>query len=91
MDVNIQLPDDISQSLQQNWDNVPRHALEALAVEAYRTGALSEFQVQRLLGLATRFQVHGLLKEHRVPLRYTAADLEDDLDAHRELGLLPRR
>ena len=65
----------------------PRQALEAIAVEGYRAGALTENQVRRLLGLETRFQVHSLLKEHRVPLRYTEADLEDDLAAHRELGI----
>jgi hypothetical protein len=26
-----------------------------------------------------------------VPLRYTEADVEDDLSAHRELGILPSR
>jgi hypothetical protein len=35
--------------------------------------------------------VHALLKEHHVPLRYTEADVEDDLSAHRELGILPSR
>jgi len=39
--------------------------------------------------LESRFQVHEVLKAHRVPLRYTEADLEDDLRAHRELGVLP--
>lgn len=48
--------------------NLSRHALEALAVEGYRTGALTETQVRRLLGLETRFEVHALLKEHKVPL-----------------------
>jgi hypothetical protein len=52
-------------------------------VEGYRTGALSETQVRRMLGLESRFDVHALLKEHRVPLRDTQADLEDDLAAHR--------
>ncbi|MBI3490260.1 MAG: UPF0175 family protein [Acidobacteria bacterium] len=65
--------------------------VEAIAVEAYRTGALTETQVRRLLQLKTRFQVHALLKEHHVPLRYSEADLEDDLRAHRELGVLPGR
>jgi predicted HTH domain antitoxin len=63
----------------------------AIAVEAYRTGALTDSQVRRLLGLESRFQVHALLKEHHVPLQYTAADLEDDLRAQRELGILPSR
>ena len=67
---------------------MPRHALEALAVDAYRTGALTERQVQRVLGLESRFQVHALLKEHRVPLRYTEADLEGDLAVQRALGIL---
>ena len=89
MKVTIQLPDDISAALEGQWDNVPRHSLEAIAVEGYRTGALTEAQVRRLLELDTPFQVHALLKEHHGPLRYTEADLEDDLCAHRELGVLP--
>jgi hypothetical protein len=52
---------------------------------------LTEAQVRRLLELETRFQVHALLKEHQVPLRYTETDVEDDLSAHRELGILPSR
>lgn len=91
MQVTIQLPADISAALEEQWDNVPRRSLEAIAVEGYRTGALTEAQVRRLLELDTRFQVHALLKEHHVPLQYTSADLEDDLSAHRELGILPHR
>jgi predicted HTH domain antitoxin len=91
MKVTIQLPEDISAALAGQWDNVPRRSLEAIAVEGYRTGALTEAQVRRLLELETRFQVHALLKEHQVPLRYTEADVEDDLSVHRELGIPPSR
>jgi hypothetical protein len=42
-----------------------------------------------LLGYETRFQVHALLKEHHVPLRYSVADVEGDVAVHRELGFLP--
>ena len=91
MKVTIQLPEDISAALEAQWDNVPRRSLEAIAIEGYRTGGLTEAQVRRLLELDTRFQVHALLKEHHVPLRYTEADLEDDLSVHRELGILPGR
>jgi hypothetical protein len=69
MTVTIQLPADISAALGERWDDVPRRALEAIAIEGYRTGALSEGQVRRVLGLETRFQVHAMLKEHHVPLR----------------------
>jgi predicted HTH domain antitoxin len=91
MRVTIQLPDDISAALEEQWDDVPRRSLEAIAVEAYRTGALSESQVRRLLELDSRFQVHALLKAHHVPLQYAANDLDDDLRTQRELGILPTR
>ena len=91
MKVTIDLPEDIAAALNGEWKDVPRQALEAIAVEAYRTGVLSENQVRRLLGYESRFQVHALLKAHRVPLNYTRADLENDLDAHRALGILPDR
>lgn len=91
MVVTINLPEDISESLAGRWGNVSRHALETIAVEGYRTGALTETQVRRLLGLETRFETHALLKEHRVPLLYTEVDLEEDLAAHRDLVILSGR
>jgi hypothetical protein len=83
MQLTLSLPDD-------RWTDVPRQALEAVAVEGYRTGVLSEYQIQRLLRFESRFEVHALLKEHRVPFRYSEADVESDLAAHRALGI-PRR
>src|SRR5262249_19103707 len=91
MKVTIDLPEDVSAALRGRWDDVPRRSLEAIAVEGYRIGALTEAQVRRLLQLETRFHVHALLKEHHVPLHYTEADLEDDIRAHRELDVLPGR
>ena len=91
MQVTIQLPADISAALAAQWDNIPRRSLEAIAVEGYRTGALTEAQVRRLLEMDTRFKVHALLKAHLVPLHYTSADIEDDLRTQRELGILPSR
>jgi Uncharacterised protein family (UPF0175) len=91
MHLTLNLPDDISAALEGGWEDVSRHALEAVAAEAYRTGVLSENQVRRLLGLESRFQVHALLKAHRVPLRYTEADVEHDLAGHREVGILRDR
>jgi predicted HTH domain antitoxin len=91
MEVTITLPEDILAALEGRWGDVSRRSLEAIAVEAYRSGALNEGQVRRVLQFDTRFQVNVLLKAHRVPLRYTVADLESDLSAHRELGILPER
>ena len=87
MHVAFDLPEDISEALRGRGGNVSRRALEALAIEGYRSGDLSETQVKRLLGFESRFQVHALLKEHGVPYRYSEADLQHDLAAHRDLGL----
>jgi predicted HTH domain antitoxin len=89
--VTIQLLDDMSAALEEQWQDMPRRSLEAIAVEAYRTGALTDSQVRRMLGSESRFQLHALLKEHHVSLHYTAADFEHDLQAQRELGTLRSR
>jgi hypothetical protein len=54
MKVTIDLPEDVSAALKGRWDDVPRRSLEAIAVESYRIGALTEAQVRRLLQLETR-------------------------------------
>jgi hypothetical protein len=56
-------------------------ALEAIAVDGYRTQRLSESEVRRMMGYQTRMQVHALLKEHDIYLHYTMADWEQDKQA----------
>jgi hypothetical protein len=89
MQLTINLPEDVTEALRVTWGDVSRHALEALAVEGYRTRALTENQVKRLLNFETRFQVHALLREYQVPYDYTETDLEEDLATHWRLGILP--
>jgi len=38
MEVVLSVPDDILEKLQAQWDDLPHHALEALAAAAYRAG-----------------------------------------------------
>jgi hypothetical protein len=68
------------------WDDLPRHLVEQIALEGCQNGWLSEEQVRRLLGYETRLEVHGFLKDHNVPWRYTLEHLERDREAHRQLG-----
>jgi hypothetical protein len=56
-------------------------ALEAIAVDGYRTQRLTESEVRRMMGYQTRMQVHALLKEHDVYLHYGMADWEQDKQA----------
>ena len=50
MTVTIELPDDIAEAFSASGD-LSRHALEVLAVDAYRQKALTQAQASRLLGL----------------------------------------
>ncbi len=88
MEVASSLPDDVVQQLQTQWgEDIPRHILESVALEGYRSRVLGEEGVRRLLGLATRFDVHAFLAAHQVPLNYTLEDLAQDRDTARRLGI----
>jgi len=87
MEVAIHVPDDIAQCLQQKWGgDMPRHVLESVALECFRARILGESQLRRLLGFATRFEVHAFLKEHETPF-YTLEDLEQDRQTLDRLGI----
>jgi hypothetical protein len=74
MRVTVQLPDDLAQRA-----NSVREALEAFAIEGYRSGALTEPQVRELLGFETRYELDGFLKTHQIWERtYSIQDLEKD-------------
>ena len=77
MRIQIELPDEIAEALQSS--DLSRAALEAIAIEGYRSEKLGRGQVQRMLGFTTPMQVDALLKEHNVYLNYTMEELEKDL------------
>ncbi len=77
MRVTVQLPDDLAQRA-----NATREALEAFAIEGYRSGAFTTQQVRELLGFETRYELDGFLKAHKVWERaYSVRDLEKDAAA----------
>lgn len=78
MEIAITLPDDLGAQLAEHWKDLPRHTLEALAAEAYRQGHLTSAEVQRLLGLPSRFDVARFLKQSGVPVAYDESDLQAD-------------
>jgi hypothetical protein len=41
LQITLELPEDIAQGLESKWKDLPRAALESLAIEAYRFQALS--------------------------------------------------
>lgn len=74
MQITVQLPDDLPQH-----SNAVREALEAFAIEGYRSGALSAYQTRLLLGFETRGELDGFFKEHGVwDHAYSVEDLDSD-------------
>jgi len=64
-----------------------RGALEALALEEYKAGRLTEDQLRRRLGFETRYELDGFLKAHEVWADYTIEDLHRELRDLESLGL----
>ena len=84
MRITLELPEDIAHGLESKWKDLPRAALESLALEAYRSRALTAAELRRLLGFETRMQVDAFLNEHQV-YDYTAADFDQDCETLRRL------
>ncbi len=88
MKITVQLPDDLVRHADPG-----REALEALAIEGYRSGALSHYEASQLLGLS-RFEFDGFLKDRNIyDHAYDVEDFEQDLETLRQLeakGLLRR-
>lgn len=85
MQVTLDIPDTLAAQLRADGKDPARAALEALAIEGYRTGRLSEAEVRRFLQLETRMEVHALLAEHDIPLHYTEEHLRQDIAASDKL------
>ncbi len=91
MHIALEIPDNIPNVVAPDQDPA-RAALEAMALEGYRSDRLSEYDLQRLLGFETCMQVHGFLKEHGVYLHYDMEDLEHDIrEGDRILAILRAR
>jgi hypothetical protein len=85
MQITINIPDDIAQQLTETPDQLRRHLLELLVIEAYRTERITHFQVGQLLKLPSRWAVDAFLKTHHAYLHYNEEDLESDRETLRQL------
>jgi predicted HTH domain antitoxin len=88
MKITVELPDDVA------WRPDPgRQALEALAIEGYRSGALTHYEASQLLQLS-RSEFDAFLKARNIDDHaYDVEDLEQDLKTLQQLetsSLTPR-
>ena len=88
MTVAIEIPEAEAETLRQKFGDLSRLALETLAVEGYKRNALSEYQVRKLLGHASRMETDAFLKAHEAWLPLTVADVAGEVkEARRRLAL----
>jgi predicted HTH domain antitoxin len=74
--ITVKLPNDLAQH-----PDPAREAVEALAIAGYRSGKLTAFQASRLLGLSSRFDFEGFLKQRGIlDHAYSAEDLDADVE-----------
>jgi len=79
MQVTVEIPDELAQRLMPNGQDPARTTLEAVAIEGYRSGALTAHQTRCLLGFETRYELDGFLKARNVwEHTYGLEDLEHD-------------
>jgi hypothetical protein len=84
MNVAIEIPDEMSALLQSRWGNITERAREAVAAEAYRSGALTAEQIGKFLGHESRWETEAFLKRVGASLDYGEPDLQHDLAVLRE-------
>ena len=74
MTITVEIPDEFAGQLVPEGHEPSRHALEDMAVEAYRAHRLTGVELRRLLGIPSRNELDGFLKKRGVWLEYTVED-----------------
>jgi predicted HTH domain antitoxin len=80
MAVTFELPADVEQKLRAQNSDLAREAKEAYALELFRRGKLTHFELSQVLGL-DRVKTDALLKRHGI---YKGSLTLDDLEADRK-------
>jgi predicted HTH domain antitoxin len=91
MQVTVEFPEDIAESLRTGWQDVERSVLEAIATNAYRSGVLTRSEVARLLGFRTTLQVDEFMTKAGAPFPYGIEDYEQDLKTIRRSKIRQER
>jgi predicted HTH domain antitoxin len=83
--VRFDLPPDVEQKLRQETSDLDEEVKEAYALELFRRGRLSHYELSRVLGI-DRYETDAYLKRHNVfEGSLTMEDLETDRQTLRTL------
>ncbi len=78
MSVTLDIPEDFDHQFETNRKRAEAELHLELAIALYREGILPPGRAAEIAGLS-RWQFEETLRQHRVPMPYTVADLEHDL------------
>jgi hypothetical protein len=79
MTISIEIPASAEKLLRAAFgENLSRATLEAIAVDGYRSGKLSRYEAQTLLGFTDRWETEAWFASKGVQLNYGLEDLEAD-------------
>jgi hypothetical protein len=80
MNVTLRIPDEIAERLTAAGADLEREALEGFALGAFRAGRLTRYELRQVLGIETRYELDGFLKERGVHKPVTLEDIQRDLE-----------
>lgn len=90
MEITVTVPDELVAPLLPPGLEPTRAALEAIGLEAYRRRRITGYQLRMLLGIGTRYELDGFLKQHEI-YDYTIDGFDRDLATIRERDQDPER
>ena len=85
MNLTVDIPDNLVSARIKG--DLSRGALEALALEEYRSDYITRSELRRLLEFSTRYELDGFLKAHEARADYTIEDLRREIQDLQNLGL----
>lgn len=86
MNLTVPIPDDLATRLSADGGDLSRRALEAFALEEYKSQRISKAELRRLLGFKTRYELDGFLKAHEVWADFSIEDLRREVQDLKNLG-----
>lgn len=87
MNIVVRIPDAFASRLAEQGQDLERQALEALALESYRSGRMTKAEMREALGFAVVDEFDGFLKAHAIYEPYDLTDLERDRRTLDALGV----
>jgi predicted HTH domain antitoxin len=85
MHLDLEIPDDLAGRLGASGIDLSRRALEAFALEEYKSERISKAELCRLLGIS-RYELDGFLKAHDIWIDYTLDDFHREMETLKRLG-----